>query len=112
MDRNTPFAPASGGVGVRVRLTPKAARNAIGGTVADGQGIPALKATVTAPPEGGKANKALIGMLAKSWRLPKTSISVKSGAAHRQKTLLVKGNTEMLMKKLRKWMESIGGENK
>ena len=102
----------SGGLSVRVRLTPKAARNAIGGTVADAQGIPALKATVTAPPEGGKANKMLIGMVAKSWRLSKTSISVKSGASHRQKTLLVEGDTEMLMKKLNDWMESLGGENK
>ena len=102
----------SGGLSVRVRLTPKAARNAIGGTVANAQGISALKATVTAPPEGGKANKALIGMVAKSWRLPKTSISVKSGAGHRQKTLLVEGDTEMLMKKLNDWMESLGGESK
>lgn len=112
MANDFPFAAVSGGLSVRVRLTPKAAGNAIGGTVADGQGIPALKAAVTAPPEGGKANKALIGMLAKSWRLPKTSISVKSGAAHRQKTLLVEGDTEMLMKKLKNWMEGIGGENK
>ena len=68
-----------------------------------------LKVAVTAAPEGGKANKALIGMLAKSWRLPKTSISVKSGTANRHKTLLVEGEPEMLMKKLRKWMESISG---
>ena len=51
-------------------------------------------------------------MVAKSWRLPKTSISVKSGAGHRQKTLLVEGDTEMLMKKLNDWMESPGGESK
>ncbi len=112
MVNDAPFAAASGGVSVRVRLTPKAARNAIDGTVADAHGIPALKATVTAPPEGGKANKALIGMLAKSWRLAKTSISVKSGLTLRQKTLLVEGDTELIMKKLRKWMESTGGENK
>ena len=66
MDRNTPFTPASGGVSVRVRLTPKATRNAVAGIAKDAQGITALKATVTASPEGGKANKALIGMLAKS----------------------------------------------
>ena len=102
----------SGGLSVRVRLTPKAARNAIGGTVADALGIPALKATVTASPEGGKANKMLIGMVAKSWRLAKTASSVKSGASHRQKTLLVEGDTEMLMKKLNDWMESLGGESK
>jgi|TARA_Y100000294_G_scaffold167203_1_gene176142 hypothetical protein len=106
---DAPFAAVSGGVNVRVRLTPKAARDAIGGTAKDARGITALKATVTAPPEGGKANKTLIGMLAKSWRLAKTSISVKSGLTHRQKTLLVEGDTEMLMKKLMSWMEGISG---
>lgn len=109
MANGFPFAAASGGLSVRVRLTPKAARDAIGGIVADAQGIPALKAAVTAPPEGGKANKALIGMLAKSWRVAKTSISVKSGLTNRQKTLLVEGDTEMLFKKLNDWMESLSG---
>ncbi len=109
MADGAPFAAVSGGLIVRVRLTPKAARDAIGGTAKDARGITALKATVTAPPEGGKANKALIGMLAKSWRVAKTSISVKSGLTNRQKTLLVEGDTEMLFKKLNDWMESLSG---
>ena len=50
-----------------------------------------LKVAVTAPPEGGKANKTLIKLLAKSWRLPKTSVSVKKGAKNRLKTLLIEG---------------------
>lgn len=48
-------------------------------------------------------------MLAKSWRVAKTSISVKSGLTNRQKTLLVEGDTEMLFKKLNDWMESLSG---
>jgi len=109
LDRTVPFAAVAGGVKVRVRLTPKASNNRIGGMVADADGGVALKAGVTAPPEGGKANKALIGMLAKSWRVAKTSISVKSGLTNRQKTLLVEGDTEMLFKKLKDWMESLSG---
>jgi uncharacterized protein (TIGR00251 family) len=109
LDKVSPFAAVSGGLSVRVRLTPKAARNAVTGIATDAQGVTSSKATVTAAPEGGKANKALIGMLAKSWRLPKTSVLVKSGATHRQKTLLVEGDTEMLMKKLKIWIESING---
>ena len=109
MDRTVPFAAVAGGVKVRVRLTPKASNNRIGGMVADADGGVALKAGVTAPPEGGKANKALIGMLAKAWRLPKTSISVKSGAAHRQKTLFMEGDTKRLLERLGDWMESHHG---
>ena len=109
MDRTVPFAAVAGGVKVRVRLTPKASNNRIGGMVADADGGVALKAGVTAPPEGGKANKALIGMLAKSWRLPKTSISVQSGAAHRQKTLFIEGDTKSLLERLGNWMENHHG---
>ena len=102
MVRTFPFTAVAGGVKVRVRLTPKASNNRIGGLVPDaGGGV--------APPEGGKANKALIGMLAKAWRLPKTSISVKSGAAHRQKTLFMEGDTKRLLERLGDWMESHHG---
>lgn len=94
---------------MRVRLTPKASNNRIDGMVPDAEGGVALKAGVTAAPEGGKANKALIGMLAKSWRLPKTSISVQSGAGSRRKTLVIEGDTKMLLEKLGDWMESHHG---
>ena len=109
MDRTFPFAAVAGGVKVRVRLTPKASNNRIDGLVPDADGGVVLKAGVTAPPEGGKANKALIGMLAKAWRLPKTSISVQSGAAHRQKTLFIEGDTKRLLRRLGDWMESHHG---
>ena len=48
-------------------------------------------------------------MLAKAWRLPKTSISVKSGAAHRQKTLFMEGDTKSLLERLGNWMENHHG---
>ena len=98
MVRTFPFTAVAGGVKVRVRLTPKASNNRIGGLVPDAAGGVALK-----------ANKALIGMLAKAWRLPKTSISVKSGAAHRQKTLFMEGDTKRLLERLGDWMESHHG---
>ncbi len=62
-----------------------------------------LKASVTAVPEGGKANKALIGLLAKTWRLPKTSFSLLSGASSRRKTFLVEGETSVLLAVLEDW---------
>jgi uncharacterized protein YggU (UPF0235/DUF167 family) len=38
-----------------VRLTPKAARERLGGTFTDSQGARWLQASVTAPPDRGKA---------------------------------------------------------
>ncbi len=94
---------------MRVRLTPKASKNRIDGLVPDAGGGVALKAGVTAAPEGGKANAALVRMLARAWRLPKTSISVAAGTGSRRKTLVIEGDTKMLLQRLGDWMESCHG---
>ena len=94
---------------MRVRLTPKASNNRIDGLVPDADGGVALKAGVTAPPEGGKANAALVKMLAKAWRLPRTAISVAAGTGSRRKTLVIEGDTKMLLERLGDWMENHHG---
>jgi len=80
---------ATGGFDLMVRLTPKASRNALGPVAQDGNGNAVLKAKVTAVPEGGKANAALIKMVAKSLGLPKGAISLKRGPKDRMKTLFI-----------------------
>lgn len=85
---------------MRLRLIPKAAANKISGLQLDAQGYAVLKAHVTAAPEGGKANAALIKMLAKEWKLAKSSIQVLHGATDRNKTLLIEGDPEALYLKL------------
>lgn len=78
---------------LHVRLTPKAARNAVQGWVQNAGGTQILKASVTAVPENGKANDALIKLLAKHCGLPKSAFVLKSGATDRNKVLLVYGAT-------------------
>jgi uncharacterized protein (TIGR00251 family) len=90
-------------VRVHVRLAPKAARDRIGGIHADTDGCPLLKVAVTAPPEGGKANAALIKLLAKEWRLPKSAFAIAAGAAERRKVLTIAGDTNGLMDRLAAW---------
>lgn len=85
-----------------MRVAPKASRNAVAGIGADGS---AIKVSVTAPPEDGKANAAVIKLLAKAWKLPKSSISVAAGAASRNKVLHVAGDPDRLMQQLRAWVE-------
>ena len=85
-----------------VRLQPKAYANRIGSVVADAGGGAVLKVAVNQPPTEGKANKALIKLLAKSWGLPKTAISAKKGAKDRLKTLFIEGDPERLMKRMPK----------
>ncbi|MBI2233838.1 MAG: DUF167 domain-containing protein [Micavibrio aeruginosavorus] len=78
---------------LRVRLTPKAARNAVQGWAQNADGVPILKVSVTAAPEGGKANDALIKLLSGHYNLPKSAFSLKSGATDRNKVLLVYSTT-------------------
>jgi hypothetical protein len=97
---DSPFSNAPGGTFLNLRLTPKASENRIGPVVTDADGIAVLKVAVTAVPEDGKANKALIKLLAKSWRLPKTAMSVTKGARDRRKTLLIDAPVADLLKRL------------
>lgn len=105
MSAPTPFSPAKTGVRVAVRLSPKASRDHIAGLRALADGGVALKVAVTAAPEHGRANAALIKLLAKSWHMAKSRITVVSGATDRRKTLLVAGDPESLLPQLQDWMK-------
>ena len=71
---------------IRVRLTPRAARDEVAGWQ-DG----VLRVRVTAPPVEGRANAALERLLAGALGLPKTAVRVVGGAQSRDKTVAVEG---------------------
>ena len=76
---------------ITVKLTPKASRNEVNGwrEGADGQNI--LKCAVTAVPEKGKANKALIVLLSKHYRVAKSAITIIKGETDRLKIIEIQG---------------------
>jgi hypothetical protein len=82
---------SSAGFTLAVRLTPKAARDALDGLGADEAGRPLLKARVRAAPEDGKANAALCTLLAKALDIAPSRISVARGHASRLKQVLIEG---------------------
>ena len=100
-----PFTKTTSGVTIRIKLAPKAARNALVRLDKKADGTVILRASVTAVPEKGKANAALIKLLASKLGLPKSSISLIAGETSRHKTLSIKGEpdelTETLNAKLR-----------
>jgi len=75
-------------------------RDALDGIETDSAGETHLKARVTAVPEKGKANKALIHLIAGSLGIPKSSVSLVSGDTARKKILRIEGDPEDLAKKL------------
>lgn len=87
------------GISVAVRLTPAARREEIGG-LADGTEGKMLKVSVTAPPEDGKANRALVALLSKKLGIPKSAFSFLSGETSRNKVLLIAGEGPVLIQKL------------
>jgi len=72
---------------VNIHLAPNAKKNEIAGF--DSQGI--LKIKVTARPVEGKANEALIELLSKSLRLPKSGINIKQGLTSKNKLVEITG---------------------
>ena len=74
---------------VRVRLTPNARDNSVGGTLADESAVQWLRASVRAAPEKGKANRAIIELLAKQLGIAKTRITLSSGPTGRAKKLVI-----------------------
>ena len=76
--------PVPGGTRLRLRVHPKARKDAIMGVHAG-----ALKVSVTAPPEKGKANDAVVRLLAKALDLPKGSVAIVAGEASQDKTVVV-----------------------
>lgn len=67
---------------LKIKVSPKASRNTLLGWHAG-----ALKIAVTAPPDKGKANTAVIRLLAKELGIPARDIDIRSGHTHPHKTL-------------------------
>jgi len=88
-----PFRETKEGLEVFLRVTPKASANRMQGLIEDDAGMVRLKIQVTAVPEDGKANRAVIKLLSKAWKIPKSDFTVIAGQTDRNKTLLIAGET-------------------
>lgn len=82
---------------LHVRLTPKGGRDAIDGfdELSDGKAV--LKARVRAVPEDGKANAALIKLIAQTFGVSASHVSLDAGATSRIKTLKIAGDAVHLI---------------
>ena len=90
------------GVTVELRVQPRARRSALAGSHA------ALRAAVAAPPVDGKANAALIALLADSWRLPKSAFAIARGTTARTKKVSIAGEPAVIAQRIAQWMETHG----
>ena len=72
---------------IKVKVVPRAKKNQISGIMEDGS----LKIRLAAPPVDGKANRALIKLLADALNIPKTDVAIISGLQSRNKTISIEG---------------------
>ncbi|MEK9969815.1 MAG: DUF167 family protein [Ferrovibrio sp.] len=98
---------ATDGLRLAVRLTPKAGRDGIDGLKPTADGQVEVAARVTAVPEKGKANAALLRLLAKQLKIPAGRLSVVSGETDRHKQILIAGETTALDTLLRSWLAGL-----
>jgi len=103
----SPFRDGKGCLLVDLRLQPGASRAKVDGLAVLDDGATVLKLRVTEPPEDGKANAALIKLLAKAWKLPKSSLSLVAGHTDRRKTLAVAGDPAALRHDLERWLAGL-----
>ena len=80
---------------IKLRVTPNAGRDRIEGfeTLADGSEV--LRIRVAAVPDKGKANAAVIALLAKSLGLPKSALTLVAGETARLKTVRVENDVDL-----------------
>jgi uncharacterized protein len=71
---------------ISIRVSPGAARSELVGRYGDG-----WKARIAAPPERGRANDALVELLAGALEVPRSSVRVVSGLAAKAKVAEVDG---------------------
>lgn len=76
------------GATLPLRVQPKAKRNVVLGEQAG-----ALKVSVTAPPEDGRANEAVLALLREVLKLQRSQLALLSGQTNRNKVVLVRGVT-------------------
>ncbi len=105
-----PWRRTADGLILAVRLTPKAGRDGIDGVKQTADGGIEIAARVTAVPEKGRANDALLRLLAKQLKLPARRLSLVAGQTDRHKQILIAGEAAALDAALGPWLASLRKE--
>lgn len=81
-----PVEPHPTGATILVKAVPGASRDHIAGVLGD-----RLKVRIASPPEDGRANEALLALLARALGIPRARVELIAGASRARKTVVVVG---------------------
>ena len=96
---------ATDGIVLAIRVTPKAASNAIAGLQTVGDNRTALQIRVTAPPDKGKANSAVITLLAKQFGFAKSALTIVTGETSRDKQINIAGKPGTILREIAGYLD-------
>jgi len=104
-----PLTLTRDGLCVAIRLSPRAKADRLLAIGATAEGGRAIKVSVSAPPQGGRANEALLRLLAYTWHLPRRNLSIVAGATSRNKIVNVAGDPHQLFAQLSGEIANLSG---
>lgn len=81
---------------IAVHVTPRSGRDEVSGVRGDPAGADEVCVRVTAPPDGGKANKAVCKLVASALGVPKGAVTVAGGMTSRHKRLAVEAEATLV----------------
>lgn len=99
MTSASPLTRRGDGIELALKVTPRAGRLAVEGIVVDAAGAAWLAVKVTAPPDQGRANTAVLALLAKRLGVPGSACQLVAGATSRWKRVRVSGDVEPLARR-------------
>ena len=88
----SPVTRRADGVELALKVTPGAGRTCVAGILVDASGAAWLAVKVAAPAEGGKANRAMLALLAKRLGVAGSALRLVAGDGARWKRVLVTGD--------------------
>ncbi len=103
---DSPFRVRQDGVEIFLRVLPNARRNAIDGLIADPDGGTRLKLRVIAPALDGRANDAVLRMLAEASQLARSNFTLVRGEKSRDKHVFVRGEPHLLLSRFETWLKT------
>jgi len=83
-----------------IRLSPGAKADCLIEIAISVEGRRLLKASVTAPARDGRANEALLRLLARNWHLRRRDLSIVAGSTSRYKTVRMAGDPRQLIDRI------------
>ena len=85
---NGPIRSVDGGVEIDVQVMPRASREAVVGLVGE-----RIKVSITEPPVDGRANEAIVELLARKVGVAKRDVALVHGTTGKRKTIRIAGIT-------------------